>query len=95
MADDDESSLSDHGARDGSSVEMRPAPAINNQRQWAVSQESRGQDNYFENQATKTNVAYLASAGEIHFVLHYSQDLQGQDRPTQRQGENNCIQKNQ
>ena len=70
MADNDGSSPCDHGP----GGEMRPAPAINNQRQWAVSQESPGQDNYFENQATKTNVANLASAGEIHFVLNYSED---------------------
>ena len=41
----DESSLSVHGG------EMRPALAINNRLQWAVTQESRGQDKYFENQA--------------------------------------------
>ena len=40
--------------------------------------------------STGTNVANLAPGGEIHFVLNY-----WQDRPTQRQGENNCIQKNQ
>ena len=69
---------------------MRPALAINNRRQWAVTQESRGQDKYFENQAPGLMSPTLRRAEKSIFVLNY-----WQDRPTQRQGENNCIQKNQ
>ena len=50
------------------------APAINIGDNGPVSQESREQDKYFENQATKTNVTNLVAAREIHsveiFVFH-------------------------
>ena len=44
------------------------APAINNGHNGPVSQESREQDKYFENQATKTNVTNLVATREIHSV---------------------------
>ena len=45
-----------------------PGTAINNGDNGSVSQESREQDKYFENQATKTNVTILVAAREIHSV---------------------------
>ena len=66
--------LSVHGAGNVTRERPGPAPAINIGDNGPVSQESREQDKYFENQATKTNVTNLVAAREIHsveiFVFH-------------------------
>ena len=75
---DNDHELSVHGV--GDVTRERPGPgtiqasAINIRDNGPVSQESREQDKYFENQATKTNVTNLVAAREIHsveiFVFH-------------------------